>query len=77
MHLGAAGAVRDRIEGIKSNHAHIYGRDGRADRKNAIARESQVHAHSNGNRGCAMSVREREREGESDETRSEDCVVVR
>lgn len=31
----------DRIEGIKSNHDHIYGRDARADRKNATARESQ------------------------------------
>lgn len=39
-----AGAVRDRMEGIKSNHAHIYDRDGRADRKNATAGELQVHA---------------------------------
>lgn len=32
------------MEGIKSNHAHIYDRDGRADRKNATAGELQVHA---------------------------------
>lgn len=32
------------MEGIKSNHAHIYDRDGCADRKNATACELQVHA---------------------------------